>query len=161
MKRDHIIIVCTAALAAGYLYETLQIPSLDTVDPLGPRAYPYLVFAGLLGSALWLFLESLQANKIAKQAQQPIAEEIEPAKKKTGIMLASVVAWLGIYYASLIPVGFIISSFVFLVGLTSFFNPGKWTANILVSLIFVVGFYFLFTAVLGVPLPKGVLDVWG
>jgi putative tricarboxylic transport membrane protein len=159
LKRDHIIIVCTVALSAVYLYETLQIPSLDTVDPLGPRAYPYLVFGGLLVSAIWLFLETAQKAKIVKQAEENSAEESAPVEKKHTIMLAAVVAWLGIYYAAIVPVGFIISSLVFLIGLTSYFNPGKWTANILTSLIFVVGFYFLFTAVLGVPLAKGLLDI--
>lgn len=159
MKRDHIIIACTIVLAVGYLYQTLQIPSLDTVDPLGPRAYPYLIFAGFIVSAIWLSLETFQKRRSVQPVEETVPDETAEPQKKHGVMLAAVVIWLGIYYAAIVPVGFIISSFVFLAVLTNFFNPGKWIVNTVTSLAFVVGFYFLFTSVLGVPLAKGVLDI--
>jgi len=158
LRRDYVIVLCTIALAVGYLYETLQIPSLDTVDPLGPRAYPYLIFAGLIVSAIWLSLETLQKKKAASRSNVPAQETDAEPEGRHGRMLAAVVVWLGLYYAAIVPLGFVVSSFVFLVGLTACFNPGKWVANVLTSFIFVVGFYFLFTSVLGVPLTKGVLD---
>ena len=91
--------------------------------------------------------------------EETILDETVEPQKKHGAMLAAVVIWLGIYYAAIVPIGFIISSFVFLAVLTNFFNPGKWIVNTVTSLAFVVGFYFLFTSVLGVPLAKGVLDI--
>jgi hypothetical protein len=146
-------------LSLGYLYQTLQIPSLDTVDPLGPRAYPYLVFAGFIISAIWLSLELFQKRKYAQVIDQETTEEADNLQKKHGFMLVAVVAWTGLYYTLIVPVGFTISSFVFLAVLTNVFNPGKWIVNTVTSLGFVVGLYFLFTSVLGVPLSKGVLGI--
>ncbi|WP_165899966.1 tripartite tricarboxylate transporter TctB family protein [Borborobacter arsenicus] len=159
MNRDHIIILCTTALAVGYLYATTKIPSLDTVDPLGPRAYPYLVAAGLIGSVVWLLLESVQSRKVAVQAEDVSERESETVDNKRYIMLSFVVVSLGIYYAAIEAAGFVVSTVIFLVSLTAYFNPGKWVANILVSFIFAVGVYVLFTHVLGVPLAKGLLDI--
>ncbi|MGV6875787.1 hypothetical protein ACUSIJ_24250 [Pseudochelatococcus sp. B33] len=79
MTHDHIIIVCTAVLAAAYIDATFQIPSLDTVDPLGPSAYPFLVFAGMLASAAWLFAEMRKAGRAVRVAQPAAVEASEPA----------------------------------------------------------------------------------
>lgn len=74
-------------------------------------------------------------------------------------MLIGVVIWLGIYYALIETLGFVVSTTLFLIGLTACFNPNKWKTNILVSLLVSIGIYVLFTHVLGVPLAKGLLDI--
>ena len=48
---DRIIVVCTVVLALLYFYGTSLIPSLQIGDPLGPKAFPYLIGIGLLVSA--------------------------------------------------------------------------------------------------------------
>ena len=39
----------------------------------------------------------------------------------------------------------------------AYFHPGKWTTNILTSVLFCVLSYLMFTKLLGVSLPPGVL----
>lgn len=141
------------------MYATIHIPSLNTVDPLGPRAYPYLVAAGLIGSAIWMAIESFQSRKTTVQSSDESSDETQNKSSGSYWMLAGVVAWLSIYYAIIESLGFVASTILFLIGLTAYFNPNKWKTNILVSLIISIGIYVLFTRVLGVPLAKGLLDI--
>jgi putative tricarboxylic transport membrane protein len=46
---------------------------------------------------------------------------------------------------------------VSLLGLMVYFNRNKWVANVLTSVLFPLGTYFLFSTVLGVNLAKGLL----
>lgn len=153
---DRIIIICTLIVAAAYLFGTWEIPLLSTVDPLGPRTYPYLIFAGFIVSAGWLYLETRARTNI--EPETPQAPE-ERADNRHNYVIAGVVVWLSVYFASLEPVGFLIATPVFLLALMAYLNPRKWTANIASSVLFTIGAHVLFTKVLGVPLAPGILGI--
>jgi putative tricarboxylic transport membrane protein len=68
-----------------------------------------------------------------------------------------VVAWTAIYFLVFVPLGYIVSTAIYLLVLTAYFNRGKWTANVLTSLLFCVVSYLLITKALGVAMPRGVL----
>ena len=53
--------------------------------------------------------------------------------------------------------GFLLATPISLLGLMVYFNRNKWVANVLTSVFFPVGIYFLFSKVLGVNLAKGLL----
>jgi len=55
--------------------------------------------------------------------------------------------------------GFIVATTIYLLGLMSWFNHGKWVTNILTAALFSVGIYILFVK-LDVNLPKGILPFW-
>lgn len=147
---DRIIFVLTLVLAAVYFYATAQIPTLEIGDPLGPKAFPRLLGIGLLITAGMLFMEIWRARKAPP-------EDAEPAKERPrwGI-LGIVVVWTGIYFAAFQPMGYILATTAFLIGLTAYFNPGKWVANVLTCVLFSAGSYLMFKY-LGVSLPQGVL----
>jgi putative tricarboxylic transport membrane protein len=151
MLADRVIFVCTVLLAVVYLASTTQVPSLEIGDPLGPRAFPYLlgiallVAAGIFGIEIW------------KESRQRKAEtEAPPFDRRVIPVLALVVLWTGVYYLMFEPLGYVISTSVFLIPLMARFNPGKWIANILSAVLFSAGTFFLF-AKLEVSLPKGIL----
>src|ERR1700739_3049819 len=62
---DRVIFVCTLVLAAVYLYATEQLPSLEIGDPLGPKAFPRLLGAGLVLTAIVMVFEMVRARKTA------------------------------------------------------------------------------------------------
>ena len=64
--------------------------------------------------------------------------------------------WTGIYVTVFEPLGFVIATSAYLLGLTAYFNRGKWVPNVLTSVLFSVGSYLMFKY-LGVQLPRGVL----
>lgn len=152
MIADRVILVCILVLTVVYFYATQQIPSLEIGDPLGPKAFPRLLGIGLLVTAGLLFLEMWRAGKNGTKESTPQKAEDRGHFKVVG----GVVVWTGIYLAVFEPLGYVISTAVYLSALTAYFNRGKWVANLLTAVLFSVLTYLMFQA-LGVSLPKGVL----
>ena len=62
-----------------------------------------------------------------------------------------------VYLAILIPVGFLLSTVAFLMGLTSIYAPQKWIRNLVFSVVFAGVVYAAFVYGLAVYLPVGIL----
>lgn len=152
MTTDRVIFVCTLILAAVYFYATAQIPSLEIGDPLGPKAFPRMLGIGLLITAGMLFMEMWREKK----TQAPSASS-EPGDRRHYFIVAAVVVWTGLYFAVFEWLGYILSTAVFLIVLTAYFNRGKWVANVLTSVLFGIGGYVMFSKLLDVNLPRGIL----
>jgi putative tricarboxylic transport membrane protein len=71
-------------------------------------------------------------------------------------VLAVVAIWVGIYYATLETLGYILATSAFLFPLMAWFNRRKWLVNALSAAGFAAMTYWLFVA-LDVRLPRGVL----
>lgn len=155
MMADRIIFVCMIVLVAIYFYATSQIPSLEIGDPLGPKAFPYLLGISLLIATGVLFAEMLAAKKEKEPHKTAVLE-----KEQLGhlLVIAGVTAWTGVYFAVLEAIGHMITTAVYLLPLFAYFNRGRWMANILTSVLFSIGSYLLFVQVLGVTLAKGILS---
>ncbi|MBX3651876.1 MAG: tripartite tricarboxylate transporter TctB family protein [Burkholderiales bacterium] len=140
------------ALSAVYLVATSRLPSLDIGDPLGPKAFPFLV--GGLGcvTALWLIVETLR--KRPADATPGLAQ---PPAQHHALAVIAVMVWMFVFYFLIERLGFLLSCAIFLAGLTGYFNRGRWIMNAVVYLGFPVGVYLAFTEILGISLPRGVL----
>ncbi|HSF21528.1 MAG TPA: tripartite tricarboxylate transporter TctB family protein [Burkholderiales bacterium] len=149
---DRIILACTVLLAVVYLYATTLIPSLEIGDPLGPKAFPRLIGVALLIAAGMLGLE-MWRERGKDAAQGGGAALFDPRVVK---VITVVVIWVGIYYATLEVLGYIIATTAFLFPLMAWFNRGKWLANALSAVAFAALTYWLFVA-LDVRLPRGLL----
>src|SRR5262245_21851738 len=121
---DRVILAVTVVIAVVYLYATTLIPSLEIGDPLGPKAFPRLLGVILLLAAVMLGYEIW--GKKARAPEVPASELFNPA---IILILAGVVAWTAAYYAVFDPLGFVISTTVYLLGLMAWFNRGKWLTN--------------------------------
>ncbi len=152
MLVDRVIFVCIIVLAAVYFYATAQIPALEIGDPLGPKAFPRLLGIGLLITAALLFMEIWRARKAPPEAtSQP------PGDRRHLMVVGAVVAGTAVYLAVFTLLGYVIATSIYLLALMAYFHSGKWTANILTSVLFCIGSYLMFTKLLGVSLPRGVL----
>ncbi len=150
---DRIIAVCMFLLALAYFYATFKIPSLDSGDPLGPKAFPILLSIGFFVAAVLLLVE-------ASKAKRPVREEKEESKeeeRKLLLIIGGVVVWTAIFIVVFKPFGYILSTAVYLFGLMVYLNPKKWWANVITSVLFTVGIYALFGKVLGVELTPGIM----
>ena len=153
MLVDRIIFVCIILLAAIYFYATAQIPTLEIGDPLGPKAFPRLLGIGLLITAALLFFEMRRTAREARPAEpQPRGANLS----HLGV-IGGVAIWTGIYYVAFDPIGYIISTAIYLLGLTAYFHRGKWVANALTSVLFAIGSYVLFVKVFSVMLAPGMI----
>lgn len=149
---DRVILACTVLLAVVYLYATTLIPSLEIGDPLGPKAFPRLIGIAMLVAAAMLALEMWrERGKAVAKAEG--AALFDPKVLK---VLGPVAVWIGIYYATLEALGYVVATSAFLFPLMAWFNRGKWVANALSAVGFAAMTYWLFVA-LDVRLPRGIL----
>jgi putative tricarboxylic transport membrane protein len=150
---DRIIFALIVVLAAVYFYATAQIPTLEIGDPLGPKAFPRLLGIGLLITAALLFMEMWRARK-----NQPEKDAgAQTGDRRHLLIVAGAAVWTGIYFAVFEPLGYVLSTTIYLLALTAYFHRGKWITNIVTSVLYGVLSYVLFSTALGVSLPRGVL----
>lgn len=152
---DRIIFACTLLLAGVYFWATAQIPSLELGDPLGPKAFPRMLGAGLLIAAFMLLLEILRNRKKEKAAPPAAAA---PWERHQWVMPA-VAGWTALYVLVFEPLGYMLATAIYLLALTAYFNRGRWLMNVLTSVLFSVGSYFSFTLILGVTLARGIIPL--
>jgi putative tricarboxylic transport membrane protein len=149
---DRVIFVCIVVLAAVYFYATSKIPSLEIGDPLGPKAFPNLLGIVLVVTAVMLLMEMWRDRGNTNKESEIIAVD-----RDTVVMITGVVIWTAIYLAFFELLGYVIATTIYLIGLMAYFHRGKWTTNVVTSVLFCVGSYVMFTKVLGVNLAKGIL----
>lgn len=154
---DRIILACTLVLAGVYFWATAQIPTLDLGDPLGPKAFPRMLGVLLLLGALMLLLEIIRGRR--NDNQPGVAGKSESAAQWAAHhwMVMAVAAWTAVYFVAFEPLGYVIATAVYLLALTAYFNRGRHLMNGLTSTLFALGSYLMFTKLLGVNLPPGIL----
>src|SRR5262245_13955103 len=132
---DKVIVACALLLAAGYAFMTEQVTTLPFGDPLGPKAFPRILTVAMLVCVALLVLEI--ASKAGKTATKP-APDTEPdptpdtspdnpapSGHDPRWVVAATVAFTGLYFLLFEPVGFVITTTVYLLAMTMYFNPGK------------------------------------
>jgi putative tricarboxylic transport membrane protein len=154
---DRIILACTIVLAGVYFWATAQIPTLDLGDPLGPKAFPRMLGVLLLLGALMLFFEILRGRRNDKQPGVKSDGESAAQWAAHHWMVLAVAAWTALYFVGFEPVGYVLSTAAYLLGLTFYFNRGRRLMNVLTSTLFALLSYLMFTKLLGVNLPPGIL----
>jgi putative tricarboxylic transport membrane protein len=150
---NRITAVFAFALAALYIYATSLFPALDISDPLGPKAFPYMIGTGLLLSAVALLVQTLRAKKPERTGE---GQKISGEGRHYWVVGAAAI-WTGVYLAAFEWLGYALSTSIYLLLLMAYFHRGKWTSNILTSVLYSCISYWMFTKLLGVPLPRGIL----
>jgi putative tricarboxylic transport membrane protein len=150
---NHITFCFAVILAAIYLYATGKFPPLHLSDPLGPQAFPRLLGIGLLLSAVALLVETLRAKK----PDSPTGEKKVVGEGQYHAIVVGVVIWTALYFAAFEWLGYAISTSLYLLALMAYFRRGKWLSNGLTSVLYSFGSYVIFTKLLLVSLPAGLL----
>jgi putative tricarboxylic transport membrane protein len=148
---DRVILAGTIILAGVYFWATEQLPSLEIGDPLGPKAFPRLLGACLIITAIVLLLEILRARKTA-----PAAASQSTADRGSYKVVAAAAAWTLVYFLVFELLGYVIATSIYLLALMAYFNKGKWVANVLTAILFSLISYWMFK-VLGVNLARGIM----
>ncbi len=151
---DRIIFVCTVLLAAVYLWATSKIPTLALGDPLGPKAFPQMLGVGLLIGAGMLLAEIIRAGR----NKSGNTEKAAPLRfEKHDAVVLAVIIGTAVYVFAFERLGYLISTAIYLLVMTHFFNRGRWLMNVLTSVLFAVISYLAFAKLLGVNLARGIL----
>lgn len=147
---DRIIFACTLLLAGVYFWATAQIPTLELGDPLGPKAFPRMLGVGLLLAAAMLLAEILRDRKKPK-TEMPPAWRWEPHQW----VVVAIAVWTALYILAFERLGYMLSTVIYLLALTAYFNRGRHLMNGLTCVLFVIISYVAFTKLLGVNLARG------
>lgn len=135
-----------AGFGIAYLAVGLSMPSAALGDPLGAKAFP-LVLGGLmtaLGLSLVLF---------------PVHDGGGPEGGVVRLRtMATLTGLLALYGYSLPHAGYPLATFLFLLITARLLGERSWTLGLALSAGLSLTVYLLFSRLLDVPLPLGVLD---
>ncbi len=160
---DWILSVFVVAGAVVYLHAALNLERLQVGDELGPQVFPALVAVCLLCSGLLLAWETWR-KQINAEAGAPAPAAVLPAgtrRKERGrqLVLIAMVAWTALYYVAFEPVGYIVSTMIYLSALLFYFHRVNPLINLGYAAAFTALAYLLFTEFLQVVLPSGILQL--
>jgi putative tricarboxylic transport membrane protein len=136
-----------SALGIAYLAAGSAIPEASVGDPLGPRAFP-MVLGGLmlcLGLSLAIVPDRAEGAWAGGATRLP--------------MVAALAGLLAVYGYLMPHIGYLIGTCIFLAITTRLLGERSWSLGLSLAAGLSLGIYLLFTRVLGVPLPLGVLDL--
>lgn len=151
-----LLLLATLATAAAYLRATLALPYPELADPLGPQIFPILVSGGLFLCALLMVVDLLRTGR----SRVPVLLEGNTTFDRQSLLLvAGITAWTALYFFTFERAGFVLSTVVFLYGLMSVFHRGHALMNACTAAGFTLGAWLLFTRVLSVRLPQGLLPI--
>jgi putative tricarboxylic transport membrane protein len=157
---DWVLSVLIVSGAVIYLRAATNLERLEVGDVLGPQAFPVLIALCMLGSGLLLAWETWrkQANADESAASAGTAIPVPRAIGHRHLVLIAMAAWTALYYLAFEPVGYVVSTVVYLSALLLYFHRVNPLINIGLSAAFTAAAYFLFTDFLQVVLPSGVLQ---
>lgn len=154
-----------AAAGALLLVAAFAIPEPVRQSPgLGPRVLPLVVSVGLLLCGVLLVLTATRRHdegveeallREDEDAVMGLLDPDEPPVPVRGLLV--VLALLVVYAVAFIPLGFVLSTTLFLGTVTTFVDPRRWIRNWVFAAALSGAVYLLFTEVLAVVLPAGLL----
>ena len=135
-----------------YFFATRNLPETAVADPIGPRAFPYIIATGMIIVGLVLALK-----------REPLTEKnraviFNLSTEKELMINIGYTCVAGIVFGLILePVGYLISTFAFMTAMMFITNGRRILYNLSIGLLFAVTTYVLFFILLEVSLPRGIL----
>ncbi|HBW34857.1 tripartite tricarboxylate transporter TctB family protein [Desulfosporosinus sp. BICA1-9] len=144
------------ALGGIYLIATLNLRQQTMGDPTGPKVFPLIVASLLILLGILLLVKEIRTPK---ELRSILSFQLTPEGKKVLIRIV-VTSIAGIIYGFLLdPLGYLISTAVFMLGLMFLVNTfARWKQNIMVSIGFSLVTYIGFATLLHLSLPRGIFS---
>ena len=163
-REERIASVIMTVFSGAYLVGTFfQIPTSSIRQVVGPAVFPRAVgILMLLISVVYLIQQMRGLVKEVDEKRAAIIGADEKVETKADIKTMAVMVLIMIAYALLFePLGYAITTFLsFMAGLLVL-NRKHLIRDTIVGLVASFGMYFIFTALLRVQLPAGVLSLLG
>lgn len=184
-SRDALSGAAVAVAGAVLLFSALSMDvSPSNTEDLGPRAFPIIISGLMTVFGVLLVVTGARPSKSASAGppepalpegrehrvsedvhfvsdeMHHVVDEVRDLMEEPAVPFLRLLVVLGIFTAYLmvfIPLGFLISTFLFMAALTSYVAPTKWLRNVLVAAGVTVVVYYAFTELLTVQLPAGLV----
>ena len=158
--RDAVAGAVAVLLAVVYIVGALQIePDPSAASVIGPSAAPLAIGAATLLCGVALAVRGLRRPGAAEEAEaDPVTgEAIEGESSLDTRKVLVTFAVFAAYVVAFIPLGFLLSTFLFMVALPTYVDRTKGLRNVIVAAGFAAVVYLLFERGLRVELPPGLL----
>jgi putative tricarboxylic transport membrane protein len=151
MTKDRYVGIFSVLVGLAYLASAIAIPVLDVSDKIGPRTFPILVSIMVILCGALLLFKDLKSKKRTAFSWQFITE------KDIWLRVALTIAG-GIVYGMVLDwLGYVITTFIFMIYVFSYINIGKHVKNIFIAFAFSTLSYTVFAIILKLSLPRGLL----
>lgn len=160
MKADRVAGGVGFVFSLAYLAMALQIPLLPFTGTLeGPRVFPIVIGVMLALASLALLLKGLREAPSDEDGgpAEPVEEE-DDTLVQSPTRLGVIIALLFGYILLFVPLGYIISTVLFVLAITMYLDSRHWIRNLVYAIVFPLAVYFVFTELLQVTLPAGPLS---
>ena len=139
--------------AVGYLAAAFAIPESSFENtPVGPKAVPIAIGVALATASLALAIRGFVWGRSRREAAS--GDEAPPQDlRKLGVVALMLLGYILIF----VPLGYAISTFLFMLAVTTYLDREHWMRNLVYAVVFSVVVYSIFVYVFGVQLPAGVL----
>ncbi len=140
-----------AAFGLVYLIMTFNLKRSAIGDPMAPLYFPLgLGFMLLAFGVIQIFRSDI---KMSIESIKQMKNASDHDKKISRMISATCVS--GIIYALIFEhAGFVLSTLLFMFSMLTLTSRKDYKQNAIISVIFSLGIYLLFTRALGIPLPK-------
>jgi putative tricarboxylic transport membrane protein len=146
---DRIWGIVILILGGAYLIEGIRIPPAAFGDPLGPRIFPTILGISMAACGAYLLI------KPEPRGAQPILV------RRPLIQVLILCALLLLYAMSLPWLGYLLATFLLVWMAAILMGDRSFLRGLVISAVFSAGVFFLFTRVLTIPLPLGLLKTLG
>lgn len=144
MRAERIGAWIVLLIGGGYLWEALRMEDVTIGDPLGPKVFPVI-----LGAVMVILGFSLVIRPV---------EGSSPRTFSRSALYALVLALLLCAYALGIEwIGYPAATFFFLFAASRLLGETSLTVGLAIPLVLSLGIFGLFTRVLDIPLPLGLI----
>lgn len=151
-----IFLALLLVVLAVYTEMAFELDWRTQAGRIGPGFFPRIVGLGGLAITLWALVSAIRSP----EDDEVVALEDEVGDADLGKhprLLAIMVVAAGVFVATLIALGTIISSAVFLIVMLTLLNPGRHLANAAVAIGIPLALYLLLQTLLNAGLPEGIL----
>jgi putative tricarboxylic transport membrane protein len=156
VNRDVVAGGAMFAFAVAYLAAAFTIPEPSFEGAVvGPKAVPIAIGVGLGVASLALAVRGfLRGEPEREGASGAPGEETPPQDlRKLGVVALLLLAYILIF----VPLGYAISTFLFMLATTMYLDREHWIRNLVYAVVFSAVVYSIFVYVFGVQLPAGVM----
>ncbi|HLR71279.1 MAG TPA: tripartite tricarboxylate transporter TctB family protein [Pseudogracilibacillus sp.] len=150
VRRNRILGIFLFVFSLIYLYFSFRLPPYDLV-PVDSDVVPIVLGIILMILSIILFFSKGSEEDEAKQ------KKLIPENIKDLYMILIVVGLIFIYIWFLERAGFVVTSVLFIFVTTYVLGYRRHIINLIVSVSIPLAFYFVFSSLLEISLPKGIL----
>jgi len=166
MKRSEYVISGLLIAFGVFVYLTSNtIPLMVAVEKgsvVNARFFPKLMSFAMIFLAIVMAVENY-ARKSSRKAGptdgEPKDERAETSKREVWQRMCGIGIICLFYYYLFEPLGYLISSVLFMLGFLWVLGNRKWIVLLLLSVLAPVTVYVLFKILLGAPLPPGIINI--